>query len=81
MQFTINIPDAQVGRVAEWVRATLPEFEDGDGSPPITYTNAELLAEFKRRIRNWVRGEVQQYELLKEHEAVFAAYTEIDVTE
>jgi len=78
MQFTINIPDAHVQRVADWIRGTLPEFEDGTVDP-IAYTNAELLLEFRRQIRRWIREEVQQHELLAEHEQVFQQYTPIDV--
>lgn len=79
MQFTINIPDAQVQRVADMVRSKLPA-EDLDNQP-ITYSNAVLLAEFKRQIRQWIKGEVQQYELLEEHKNVFANYTPIDATD
>jgi len=79
MQITFNIPDAQVPRIADWVRDTLPA--ETDPGVPITYTNAELLAEFKVRVRRWIQGEVQQHELLEQHKQVFAAYTQIEVTD
>lgn len=79
MIVSFNIPDAQVSRIADWIRDTMPALDENQN--PITYTNAELLAEFKLRVKRWIRGEVQQYELLKEHEAIFAQYAQIDVTE
>lgn len=83
MQFTFNIPDAQVPRVAAWVRSTLPEDLglDVDGNPVPEPTNAELLVIFKNLLRNWIKREVQQYELLEQHKTVFANYTQIDVQE
>ncbi|MHC4705441.1 MAG: hypothetical protein ACYTFQ_33280 [Planctomycetota bacterium] len=81
MQFTITIPDAQVQRVADWIRSTLPDTDPLDTELPASYTNAELLAEFQTQIRKWIKGEVQQYELLEQHKAVYDAYTQIDVTD
>jgi len=77
MQITFNIPDAQVSRISDWIRGTMPA--ESEPGVPINYTNAELLAEFKGRIRRWIKGEVQQYELLKEHETIFANYISIDI--
>lgn len=79
MQFTINIPDAQVQRVADWIRGTLPATAEDDITP-ITYTDAELLAEFKRQIARWVKDQVQQHELLEQHEQIFQQYSPIDVS-
>ena len=79
MQITFNIPDAQVPRIADWISSTMPS--ETDVGVPITYTNAELLAEFKARVRRWIQGEVQQHELLKQHEDIYAQYTQIEVTE
>ena len=76
MQFTFNIPDAQVPRVRAWVQSRYPDINPETDAP---YTNAELLALFKTAIREWIKGEVQQYELLQEHEAVYQNYTRIDV--
>ena len=84
MQFTFNIPDAQVPRVTAWVRSLFPdanEIDPGTGQPHGDPTNDELLAEFKQQVRNHIKNQVQQYELLKEHEQVFANYTPIDPTD
>ena len=78
MNITITIPDEHVHRVADFVRSELPA-EDPDGLP-ITYTNAELIAEFKQKLREQIKGWVQQHELLKEHEAVYAAYSPLEST-
>ena len=80
MQITLNIPDAQVARVKDMVATRWLLMEDGNGNR-VTPTDALLMQEFKRRIREWIKGEVQQHELLKQHEAIFAAYTPLDVTE
>lgn len=79
MQITFNIPDAQVPRIADWIRSTLAEIDEQGN--PVQYTNAELLAEFKRQVQRWIKGEVQQHELLEQHKAIFANYTQIDVTD
>lgn len=82
MQFTFDIPDAQVPRIKDWMLSvTDPGVDPETGEPNPPLTDAELLAEFKLRIRRWIKGEVQQYELLKEHEAIYAGYTQIDVTD
>lgn len=81
MDITITIPDAQVSRVTAFVRSKfLLEPDPETGEMPPEPTNAELLAEFKRLIRQWVKGEVQQFELLQEHERVYAEYTPIEPT-
>lgn len=83
MDITITIPDAQVPRVTAFVRSKFPdaaEINPATGEPHGEPTNAELLAEFKNLIRQWVKGEVQQYELLEQHKVVFDAYTPIDPT-
>lgn len=82
MDITITIPDAQVPRVTAFVRSKfdLSEPDPITGEMPPEPTNAELLAEFKRMIRLWVKGEVQQFELLQEHERVFSEYSPIDPT-
>lgn len=82
MQITFNIPDAQVPRVTAWVRSLFPdaaEINEATNEPYGEPTNQELLAEFKLQIRNWVKGQVQQYELLQEHETIFQQYTQIDI--
>jgi hypothetical protein len=53
--------------------------EDENGDPLPVPTDAELLYEFKQKIKRWVKGEVQQFELLREHENLFASYIQIDV--
>ena len=81
MDITITIPDAQVPRVTAFVRSKfLLEPDPETGEMPPEPTNAELLAEFKRLIRLWVKGEIQQFELLQEHERIYAEYTPIDPT-
>lgn len=79
MIVSFDIPDAQVPRIAAWIRTELGS-EDEFGNP-VTWTDAEVLAQFKHKVRQWIKGEVQQYELLKEHEASFQNYTQIDVTD
>lgn len=82
MQITFDIPDAQVPRVTAWVRSLFPdaaEINPATNEPNGEPTNQELLAEFKQQIRNYVKGQVQQYELLQEHETIFANYTQIDI--
>jgi hypothetical protein len=80
MLFTFDIPDAQVERVKDWMRKeTDPGIDPETELPNPPLTDAELLAEFKRKVRRWIKGEVQQYELLEQHEAIFATYTQIDV--
>ena len=74
---SFNIPDAEVPRVRAMILAALPS-EDADGNP-ITYTNAELMQEFKNRIKTWVKSEVQQYELLAAREDLYNQYTPIPV--
>jgi hypothetical protein len=78
MQVTITIPDDQVPRIKDWM---LTQFatEDENGDPVAPPTDAELLYEFKQKIKRWVKGEVQQFELLREHENLFASYTQIDI--
>lgn len=78
MQVTITIPDDQVPRIKDWM---LTQFgtEDENGNPVDPPTDAELLYEFKQKIKRWVKGEVQQFELLREHENLFASYTQIDI--
>lgn len=78
MIISFNIPDAQVPRIRDWMLSQLPSIDANDN--PITWTDQEILAEFKEVIRGYIRGQVQQYELLKQHEAVFAGYTPLDVT-
>ena len=78
MIVSFNIPDAQVPRIREWVLSQLPAL-DADGNP-IEWTDQQILAEFKEIVRSHIRNEVQQHELLQQHEAVFQAYTPIDVT-
>lgn len=78
MQIIFNIPDAQVPRVADMVRARMPDADEQ--GQPITYTNNELLAEFKTIIREHIKGLVQQHELLQEHERVFSEYSPIEPT-
>ena len=48
MQFTINIPDDQVQRVADWIKETRFQVDEQVQPPAPVPTNAELLAEFKR---------------------------------
>jgi hypothetical protein len=80
MQITFNIPDDQVFRVKDWMRKETDPGEDPDtGLPNPPLSDAELLAEFKRRLQRWIKGEVQQFELLKQHEDIFATYTQIDI--
>lgn len=84
MIISFDIPDAQVPRVTAWVRSLFPdaaEIDPGTGEPHGDPTNAELLAEFKAQVRNWIKGQVQQYELLEEHKQVFANYTPIEPTD
>ena len=74
MQFSFNIPDAQVPRLREFLLSkTAPD------DPPAT--DQELMANFRKMIRSWIKSEVQQYELMKEHEASYQNYTQIDVTD
>ncbi len=80
MQFTFTIPDAQIPRIEAWIESKFLN-EDDEGNPVPPPTQQEKLAEFKRLVRLWIKGEVQQFELLKEHEQVFANYTQIDVTD
>ena len=81
MDITITIPDAQVPRVTAFVRSKfLLEPDPETGEMPPEPTNDELLAEFKRLIRLWVKGEIQQFELLQEHERIYAEYTPIEPT-
>lgn len=79
MQFTFTIPDAQVPRIRAWMLSELPSL-DAAGNP-ITWTDQQILAEFKEVVKGYIRNQVQQYELLLEHEASFQAYTQIDVTD
>jgi hypothetical protein len=80
MQITFNIPDDQVHRVQDWMRKETDPGEDPEtGLPNPPLSDAELLAEFKRKLQRWIKGEVQQYELLKQHEDIFATYTQIDI--
>lgn len=80
MQITFNIPDDQVFRVKDWMRKeTDPGIDPETQLPNPPLTDAELLAEFKRKLQRWIKGEVQQYELLKQHEDIFATYTQIDI--
>ena len=82
MQFTFNIPDAQVQRVRDWVRSEFPDAADinpATGEPFGEPDPATLIAEFKGKIRNWIKGQVQQYELLQQHEQVYQNYTSLDV--
>lgn len=78
MQITLNIPDAQIPRIKPWVEKFMPQDENGVMLP---YTNAELLAKFKELLRNYIKGEVQQHELLAQHEAIYTNYSQIDVTD
>jgi hypothetical protein len=81
MDITITIPDAQLPRVTAYVRSKfLLEPDPETGEVPPEPTNQELIAEFKRIIRLYIKGEVQQYELLEQHKASFDAYTPIDPT-
>ncbi|MHC4302440.1 MAG: hypothetical protein ACYS7Y_34710 [Planctomycetota bacterium] len=80
MQITFNIPDDQVFRVKDWMRKeTDPGIDPDTELPNPPLTDAELLAEFKRKLQRWIKGEVQQFELLKQHEDIFATYTQIDI--
>ena len=79
MIVSFNIPDAQVPRIRDWMLSELPS-EDAEGNP-IEWTNAQILAEFREVIKGYIRGQVQQHELLKQHEVIFAGYTPIDVTD
>ena len=76
MQFSFTIPDAQVPRVRAWIAAKYPPVNSATEQP---YTNAEYLALFKEHIREWVKSEVQQHELLEQHEQVFQNYVRLDV--
>ena len=78
MQVTFDIPDAQVDRIKPWVEKTMPRDENGALLP---YTNADLLQQFKFLVRQWIKNEVQQHELLAEHETIFQQYSQIDVTD
>ena len=78
MNITITIPDQHVQRVADFVRSELPELDENQ--QPIEYTNAELLAEFKQKLREQIKGWVQQYELLEQHKQVFEAYSPLETT-
>jgi hypothetical protein len=80
MQITFNIPDDQVFRVKDWMRKeTDPGIDPDTELPNPPLTDAELLAEFKRKLQRWIKGEVQQFELLRQHEDIFATYTQIDI--
>ena len=81
MQFTFNIPDQHVPRVRDWARSTLPsDGTDPDGNPvQLTYTNAELSAEFQRLLRAWIKDQVQSYELQQQHEQAYQNYTRLEV--
>lgn len=78
MQFTFNIPNAHVPRIKAWIASRFVNV-DPDGNPVPPPTDEELLAEFRQLVRDWIKGEVQQYELLKQHEDIFSQYTQIDV--
>ena len=81
MDITITIPDAQLPRVTAYVRSRFDlQADPVTGEVPPEPTNAELLAEFKRIITRYIKAEVQQYELLEQHKAVFDAYAPIDPT-
>lgn len=81
MDITITIPDAQLPRVTAFVRSKFDlQADPVTGEVPPEPTNAELLDEFKRILRRYVKAEVQQYELLEQHKVVFDAYTPIDPT-
>lgn len=79
MLITFNIPDAQVPRVREWALTLLPD-TDAMGEP-VTWTNQEIMEAFRQAIKDHIRGQVQQHELLKEHEAIFATYAPLDVAD
>lgn len=80
MQFTINIPDEQMPRVEAWVESLFDPLDE-NGNPVTPPTQAEKLAEFKHRIKRFIKGEVQQFELLEQHKSIFETYTQIDVTD
>lgn len=79
MIVSFNIPDAQVPRIRDWILSELPAL-DAEGNP-IGWTDQQILAEFKEIVKGHIRNQVQQYELLQQHEAVFQAYTPLDVTD
>jgi len=80
MDITITIPDQHIQRVAAMVRSKLPTDIDPDTEEPYVFTNEELIVEFKRMITRYIKGEVQQYELLEQHKAVFDSYTPLEPT-
>jgi hypothetical protein len=81
MQISFNIPDAQVDRISTWIREKHFPVDPEVQPPAIEPTNAELLDKFKEIIRQYIKNELQQHELLKEHEQIFQQYTPIDVTD
>jgi hypothetical protein len=81
MKVTFDIPDAQVIRIKDWISDTYFQPDDAIVPTPPPPTDAELLAEFKRQVREFIKDRVQNYELLKEHEVIFQQYTPIEVTE
>jgi hypothetical protein len=79
MEVTITIPPAQVDRLKAFVRSKIDVGTDPEtGEPNPEPTNAELLLEFKHFLRRYIKAEVQQFELLKEHELSFQNYTPVE---
>jgi hypothetical protein len=81
MKITFNIPDAQVPRISEWIEAKHFPVDPQVQPPAPTPTDADLLQKFREMIREYIKDQLQQYELLKEHEVVYQQYTPIDVTD
>jgi hypothetical protein len=79
---SITIPDVHVPRIKTWVRSYWPPAEEIDPTTGLPFgdpTDAELMADFKSRLKLFVQQQVQQYELLEEHKASEANYTQIPV--
>lgn len=77
-QITIDIPNAAVPRIRAAISERIQSYDEEGNPIPVSHT--ELLAETKRLMRERIRSEVRDYELMERAKAARDTYDELPIT-